>query len=234
MSAAALALLAAAGCGGAVARRSQSPAPHTPFAHAPSAPGAPSGRHAAAGAFSWLRPHTPPVGWKLARASDGAILAYPRGWTTVAGDRGSLSAALRDRAGGYLGYLNLTPRQGEERQSNWETFRIRHNRAEGNRDVRLLAATRNLRFAHRSAACVQDSYTTSIGARYVEIACLLGGSRPSVVVAAAPPARWRLQAPTLELAVSATATGLAASSSDSRRSISGRSLSSGVSANARR
>lgn len=109
-----------------------------------------------------------------------------------------------------------------------------HNEAEGNRDVHLVAAARNVRFAHLSAACVQDSYTTSTGARYMEVACLFGGRRPSVVVAAAPPSRWRLQAQTLERAVSATATGLTLSSSASRRSMSGRSLSSSVSASARR
>lgn len=235
MSAAALALLAVAGCGGAVARRSQSPAPHTPPAVASSGPSSPSETLATTGgAFSWLRPRLPPAGWRLARAADGATLAYPSAWKTVSGDRGSLSAALRDRAGGYVGYLNLTPRQGDERMSSWKTFRIRHNRAEGNRDVRLVADAPSLRFARQLAACVQDSYTTSIGTRYMEIACLFGGSRASVVVAAAPPARWRAQAPTLERAVSAAAAGLTLSSSASRRSISGRSLSSSASASARR
>lgn len=128
----------------------------------------------------------------------------------MVGDRGSLSAALRDRTGRYLGYLNVTPRQADERQSNWTTFRILHNRAEGNRDVRLIAAGNDLRLASERAACVQDSYATSTDARYMEIACLIGGRAPAVVVAAAPPVRWRLQAPTLERAVSAAATGIGA------------------------
>jgi hypothetical protein len=162
------------------------------------------------------------------------MLAYPPDWHTVPGDRGSLSAALRDRAGSYVGYLNLTPRQGDERQSSWTAFRIRHNQAEGDRDLRLIAAALKLRLARETAACVQDAYTTSIGTRYVEIACLFGGRRPSVVVAAAPPGRWALQAQTLERAVSAAAADSALSSSASRRSISGRSASSGASASARR
>jgi hypothetical protein len=207
VSAAALALLAVAGCGGVVARRLQSPTPHTPShgARTGVTGRASSARTVETGPFSWLRPQSPPAGWKSVRAADGAILAYPPEWKTVAGDRGSLSAALRDRTGGYVGYLNLTPRQGDERQSSWSAFRIRHNEAEGNRDVRLIAASRHLHFARGAAACVQDAYTTSIGARYVEIACLLAGRRPSVVVAASPPARWRLQAPTLERAISAAA-----------------------------
>jgi hypothetical protein len=224
VSAAALALLAVAGCGGAAAPL-QSPAPHTPSHGASSARTATgsasspriaarrafSSHTVATGAFSWLRPQSPPAGWRLARAPDGATLAYPPEWKTVAGDRGSLSAALRDRAGGYIGYLNLTPRQGDERQSNWTTFRIRHNEAEGNRHVRLIAATQNRRFARGAEACVQDAYTTSTGTRYVEVACLLGGRRPSVVVAASPPALWRLLAPTLERAISAAAAGIGAS-----------------------
>lgn len=66
----------------------------------------------------------------------------------------------------------------------------------------------HLRLASERAACVQDSYATSTDARYMEIACLIGGRAPAVIVAAAPPARWRVQAPTLERAVSAAAAGI--------------------------
>jgi hypothetical protein len=205
VSAAALALLAVAGCGGAVARRSQSPAPHTRLAHAGPGRGS-TVRTTTSGAFSWLRPAPLPRGWHVDRGASGAILAFPPSWRTVAGDRGSLSAALRDRNGRYLGYLNLTPRQGDERLSSWTTFRIRHNEAEGNHDVRLLAARRGLRLARWTVACVQDAYTTSTAVRYMEFACLTGGRHPSAVVAAAPPADWRLETPTLELAVSLAVT----------------------------
>jgi hypothetical protein len=140
----------------------------------------------------------------MTRIPDGATLAYPPGWRVLPGDRGSASAALRTAGGRYLGYLNITPRQGGERERNWGAFRIRHNRAEGNTDVRLSASARALRFRDGHGACVQDSYTTVTRARYVEIACLVSGAGAAdVIVGAAPPAAWRAQAPTIERAISA-------------------------------
>lgn len=153
--------------------------------------------------FAWLRPAAPPPGWSVARIPQGAALAYPTGWRAIPGDRGSTSAALRQN-GRLVGYLNLTPRQGAERQAGWTAFRLAHNRAEGFRAVRLLGAAAGLRFRHGTGACVRDSYATSTGARYVEIACLVSGVHgSSVIVAAAPPAQWPAQAATLERALSA-------------------------------
>jgi hypothetical protein len=175
--------LIAAGCG-AVSGRSEAAAP----VKAP---------------FAWLRPQPPPAGWRLARTPAGATLPYPAGWRLVAGDLGTVTAALRDAHGRYLGYLNLTPRQGAERQAGWASFRVRHNEAEGNRDDRVLAARGGLRFSTGRGACVQDSYVTSSGVSYMEIACLIDGRRPSVVVGAAPPAAWRAQAGAIERAIDA-------------------------------
>jgi hypothetical protein len=110
----------------------------------------------------------------------------------LAGDRGTLSAVARDTGGRIVGYLNLTPRQGAETLSNWASFRPRHERSEGDRAVRVLGAGPMLLRSGR-AQCVRDSYVTSTGAPYVELACLVEGRRPGVVLGAATPAQWREQ-----------------------------------------
>ena len=187
VAAATLLVAAAAGCGGGsgtVARR-----PHATVA--------------ASGPFALLGAAQPPGGWQLARTALGATLPYPPGWRPLPGDRGTLSAALRDSNGGYLGYLNLTPRQGGERQSTWAAFRVAHNREEGDRSVRVLATARGVRLRGGTAVCVKDTYTTSIATRYVELACLIAGTRPAVAVGAAPPGDWRAQGPIIARAISA-------------------------------
>src|ERR1700760_1516078 len=161
-----------------------------------------SRRGRASGPFGWLRPASAPIGWKVARTQDGAALAYPPGWTPIKTDPGTASVALV--AGGQRidGYLNATPRQGTETLADWSRFRPEHNRHEGDRGVRSLAATSTARFRSGRGACVIDTYTTS-KASYREIACLVSGRGSSaVVVAAAPTALWDRQAGTLERAVS--------------------------------
>jgi hypothetical protein len=170
-------LLAVAGCGG-------------------------SDRGRASGPFGWLRPASTPAGWKVARTHGGAVLAYPPGWTPIKTDPGTASVALLGGGGRINGYLNATPRQGIETLADWRRVRPQHNEGEGDRGVRLLAATTTARFRSGRGACVIDTYTTS-NARYREIACLVSGRGSSaVVVAAAPTALWDQQAGTLERAVS--------------------------------
>jgi len=161
-----------------------------------------SARGRASGPFAWLKPGSPPSGWNLARTQGGAVLVYPPGWTPIKTDRGTASVALLRNGGRIEGYLNATPRQGSETLADWSRFRPQHNRGEGDRGVRLLAATTDGRFRAGRGACVIDTYTTS-KASYREIACLVSGPRSSaVVVAAAPSALWEQQAATLERAVS--------------------------------
>lgn len=186
-----LALLASGGCGGTALHRSTA-----------SASVAGAGVPAAPGSFSWLRAQAPVAGWRVARTSNGATLAYPPSWRTLGGDRGSASAALLDPSGRYLGYLNLTPREGAESRASWVSFRARHNRAEGDREVRVLGSAAGLRFRSGAGTCLTDSYTTSTDAHYVEVACLIGGASPAVVVGAAPPDDWRTQGATIERAIS--------------------------------
>src|SRR3954453_16616486 len=159
----------------------------------------------ASGAFAWLHPASPPEGWILARIPGGAALAHPPGWTSIKTDPGTASVALLAPDGRITAYLNATPRMGAEKLDNWRRFRPQHNRAEGQSDVRLLAATRDASFRSGRGACVIDSYTTS-KTSYREIACLVSGARSSaVIVAAAPSARFDRQAATLQRAVSSFA-----------------------------
>jgi hypothetical protein len=158
-------------------------------------------------AFSWLHPHAPPSSWQVVRVPSRATLAFPPGWQRQHGDPGTATAAVLGPAGRFLGYLNLTPRQGDETLSDWASFRIEHNAEEGDRAVTRLAAATGLHFLTGHGSCVKDSYTTSINARYVEIACLVAGARTaSVIVGAAPPDRWRAISPAIQRSISGVRT----------------------------
>lgn len=152
--------------------------------------------------FAWLHAQAAPSGWHAVTISSGASMAYPPGWRLSKGDPGTATAALRNADGDFLGYLNLTPRQGHETLANWRTFRPHHDADEGDRHVKLLSAAMGLRFLNGRGSCVKVAYTTSSGVRYVEIACLVAGPRhQSVIVAAAPPQAWSRTAPALERAL---------------------------------
>jgi hypothetical protein len=156
----------------------------------------------ASGPFAWLRPGGAPAGWHVARTPGGAALAYPPGWSAIKTDPGTVSVALRGDGGRIDGYLNVTPKQGPETLANWSRFRPQKNRAEGARNVRLLAATSDAHFRSARGSCVIDAYTTSL-TTYQEIACLVSDARSSqVVVAAAPTRLWREHSAVLERAVS--------------------------------
>jgi len=153
-------------------------------------------------AFSWLHPERPPAGWIVVRIANGAELAYPPSWRRARGDKGTATAVSLLPGGEYFGYLNLTPRQGEETLSDWSSFRIEHNREEGDRAVRRLAAASGLHFLDGTGSCVKDSYMTETGGHFIEIACLVAGARAqSVIVGAAPPNEWGRAAGVIERAI---------------------------------
>jgi hypothetical protein len=157
--------------------------------------------------FGWLGPAAQPAGWSLLRIPSGAAIAYPSSWQRLHGDPGSGTVALRDSSGHFLGYLNLTPRQGEEQLATWAAFRVDHNREEGDRQVVELAHAGGLRFRNGHGSCVSDRYVTKVGTRYREIACLVVGARAAtVVVAAAPPSSWSRLSPALMRAISTLTT----------------------------
>jgi hypothetical protein len=160
------------------------------------------------GQFAWLRPGSPPAAWPAARIPSGAVMSYPSvGWRQIRGDPGTATAAVFDSENRYLGYLNVTPRQGDESLSTWASFRVAHNAHEGDRHVIRVAVGRGLRFRTGRGSCVQDAYTTQTGIGYTEIACLVAGTRAtSVIVGAAPTSHWAAIAPTLHRAISAFTT----------------------------
>jgi len=158
-------------------------------------------RHPAA--FAWLHPASVPAGWTTVRLPGSAArLSAPAGWKAAAGDPGTRTLVSRGPSGQIVGYLNATPRQGDENAADWAGFRVAHNRGEGDREVRRLASARHLHFRSATGSCVIDSYLTSSGNRYREIACLVAGrSSTTVIVAAAPPSRWHFEGPLLRRAV---------------------------------
>src|SRR5215468_7953705 len=112
------------------------------------------------------RPPKPlPPSWHALRIPSGAVLFYPPGWHEARGDSGTATAVATDAGGAIVGYLNLTPRQGGETPANWASFRLRHNEAEGERDVRREAIGARLPVRAGSGTCVRDSYTTVTSAR---------------------------------------------------------------------
>jgi hypothetical protein len=160
-------------------------------------PGQPFPRLAAASA---------PAGWPHLVLLDGtAVLSYPPSLSQVHGDAGSVTAAQFNADGGYLLYLNATPKQGAENLPHWAAFRLRFLRSDDATSARLDAATRSVRFRGGTGSCVVDDYVTKIGAHhYKELACLVQGQRgASVIVAAAPAERWAKAGPLLERAVAA-------------------------------
>ncbi|HEY7891761.1 MAG TPA: hypothetical protein VIC05_06080 [Solirubrobacteraceae bacterium] len=160
----------------------------------------------AAGALALMGPASAPAGWQAARIPTGATLHYPPDWQSSGGDAGTATAVLRDRHRSIVGYLNITPRQGAETLTDWPSFRVGHNRHEGDRDVRSEALARHVRFTNASGTCVRDRYTVS-DASYIEIACLAQGAHAStVIVAAASRASWAALSPLLYRAIAAFTT----------------------------
>ena len=166
---------------------------------------APGGRAVSAGVLASLRTQAAPHDWRSVRlARGGAALAAPPGWHRVSGDPGSATFVLGANADHPRAYLNATPATEQEQLGSWVGFRLSHNRGEGDRNVRLLAARGELRLGGSVAArCVQDAYTSGT-TRYTEIACLAQSrSGRTVIVAASPTPAWQRERATLMRAIDA-------------------------------
>jgi hypothetical protein len=147
-------------------------------------------------------PETVPAGWGRLRVPSGAVLPYPAGWRRLDGDPGSATAALLNADGTIRDYLNVTPADRDETVGGWARFRLRHNRSEGDRDVRLITTETAAVLGHRRRACVIDDYATT-RSRYRELACVVvpaDGRRATVLVAAAQPKAWAREQPAFDLA----------------------------------
>ncbi len=196
----ALGAIAAVTAGAVIALIAMAAAAHRATAAAPiatdAAASAPIG-------FAWLHPTTPPDGWaRVSTPSRAATLFYPPTWTAQPGDPGTVSVALRDAAGAYHGYLNVTPRQGDERLSSWPAFRLGRNRDEGDTQLRALASAAGLRFRHAVGSCVIDDYRSRVGSHpYRELACLVTGRRfTDVFIGATLQGDWSRLGGDIELA----------------------------------
>lgn len=158
--------------------------------------------------FAWMRPTPLPASWSSLRLPDSpAALPVPPGWHAAHGDPGTKTAELTGPSGEIFGYLNATPQQGEETLANWDEFRVDHNRDEEDHEVELLASASGLSFPSGKGSCVVDSYLTSSDHPYREIACIVAGpSATTVIVAAAPPARWKAEQEDLRRAITSFTT----------------------------
>ena len=163
--------------------------------------GRPPGR-----AFPALHPAAAPPGWPhLALPNGTAVLSYPPSLRRLAGDTDAVSAARLGPGGAFQLYLNATPRQGSERPRGWAAFRLRLLRSDDAASARQDAAAEGIQFRGGTGSCVIDDYVTRIGGHhYEEVACLVQGrTSASVIVAAAPAARWAQARPLLFRAVAA-------------------------------
>ena len=158
-----------------------------------------------------MMPAAAPTGWNHfdVPVPDGlATLGFPPQFAPFAGDRGTASAAVRDATGRILGYLNVTPRQGDERLRGFAAFRVHRLAGEHDQSVHREAAAEGLALHGGHRSCVLDNYVTRIGHHhYRELACLVVGRRggAAVVVAAASIADWAHFEPQLQRAVASFA-----------------------------
>jgi hypothetical protein len=138
---------------------------------------------------------------------NGATLAYPPGWSRIRSDVDTASAARTGPGEQILGYLNITPQQGQETLANWSQFRVDHNGEEGDRSIITLGAAGGVRFRTGHGSCVRDSYITRSALHYTELACIVAGRRATtVVVGAALTESWARFLPQLKRAISTITT----------------------------
>ena len=96
--------------------------------------------------------------------------------------------ALRNAAGTYLGYLNVTPHQGHETLQDWAAFRLSHLLDDDAVSVHEDAKVQSVGTPAALRSCVTDDYVTTVGHHHFhEVACYVtSGSGSSVVVATTP------------------------------------------------
>jgi hypothetical protein len=148
-----------------------------------------SARESLRGSFGWLASTTPPATWDRLEVPAGlGTLSSPPGFRAVEGDPGTLTLALRNAVGTYLGYLNVTPQQGDETLQDWDAFRLSHLLDDDAVTDHEDASVTDLRWATGARSCVIDDYVTTSGHHHFhEVACyVMSHSVGSVVVATTP------------------------------------------------
>jgi hypothetical protein len=153
-----------------------------------------------------LKPVPAPSGWRLLiPKARGSRLWYPPSVKPVSADPYSVTAAIAGPRGSDLLYLNSGPKTGDEKLSNWPSFRISHIRVDHNRWVREDAKAFDVPFRGGQGSCVIDDYVTMVHANhYREIACFAQGrTAASVIVAATLAKDWTRYRQKLERALEA-------------------------------
>jgi hypothetical protein len=153
--------------------------------------------------FKGITPGQPPPDWgQVTTPSGDATLAYPLSFRPVRSDPGSVTVAAGTAPHAYDGYLNVTPRQGDEQLHGFAAFRLDRLRDEDTA-VHEIAASENVAFLGAVGSCVNDDYRTRVGDNhYEELACLIVGRRSEyVIVASARFREWNRFAPTLRTAL---------------------------------
>ena len=115
-----------------------------------------------------------------------------------------MTVSLRDARRRFVGYLNVTPRQGAEQLHGWAAFRTNRNRDEGDGHVNQVADADGLHFRAARGSCVIDDYISRVGSHpYREIACIVKGHRHTdVFIGAGLRQDWNTVRGTLERAAS--------------------------------
>lgn len=158
----------------------------------------------AAVAFPWFRAAAAPANWQTLTLPDGtATMAVPPEAAPEGGDAGTVTAEASAPDGGLRAYFNATPQQGAESLEGWARFRLDHLADENGQPATPLASRTGMAFLGGTGSCLEDTYTTRVGAHtYRELACFVEGSRgASVLIVAAPAESWDASAAMLERAV---------------------------------
>ena len=136
--------------------------------------------------FTWQVPISAPITWHHVVTPAGtAALSYPPMFRTVGSDPGSVSVAV-GQGPRYVAYLNITPRQGNERLQDFATFRINVLRDDDATHVHEEGAAQNLPFQGGVGSGVFDDYFTRVGHNhYREIAALVTGRHGGWVIVGA-------------------------------------------------
>ena len=140
--------------------------------------------------FKWLASTTPPRGSTTVSLPAGlGTLSVPPRFQPAKSDSGAYSAARLASDGSYLGFLNVTPQEGDESLQSWDTFRVDHLRDDDASSAHEDGKVSSVVSGSVVRSCVIDDYVTRVGGHHFrEVACLVKTASQGAVVVAAVPA----------------------------------------------